>query len=89
MSVVEVNTFFAVLKRGMAHPFVRIAFKVSWLLIRVLWFSYLPFHVVFFMQPWPFGVRGVFSRVFMISFTTGFAVLQLYWTQQGLKGQSD
>jgi hypothetical protein len=44
MGVVEVTTFFTVLKRWVKAPWVELAFKASWLLIRILWFSYLPIH---------------------------------------------
>ena len=130
-SVVEVTTFLTVLRRWVDAPWVHLAFKASWLLIRVLWFSYLPFHcaprrppprppsrpcepalaamlprtacpahpfawavaVAFFVrEPWPVGLRGRISRGVILVAVSGFAVLQLVWTQQGLaagKGGSE
>jgi len=86
MSVVEVNTFFAVLKRTLAAPWVELAFKATWLAIRVIWFSWLPIYTAFLMpEPYPLGVRGHLSRVLLLGAVSGFALLQLYWTREGLR----
>ena len=45
MTIVEVNTFFLILKRHVQHPALELAFKASWAAIRVIWFPVVAIYV--------------------------------------------
>lgn len=87
MSIVEVNTFFLVLRRHLQRRWVEASFVLTWLLIRVAWFPYLPLHFLFFLpEPWPAGLHGTVARVGVSGGALGLAVLQLVWTKRQLGG---
>lgn len=80
-TIVEINTFFMVLRRHLKRAWVECAFLVSWWSIRVGWFPYLPFHWFLFIQePWPVAAR--YRRLVVGGGTSVLAIMQLFWTQQ-------
>ena len=85
MSVVELNTFFLVLRRHLRRRWVEACFVLSWVVIRVCWFPYLPLHFMCLVpEPWPAGTHGVLAHLGVTAGVLGLAVLQLVWTKQQL-----
>jgi hypothetical protein len=80
MSVVEANTLLLVLKRHLRHWCIEAAFFASWLLIRVVWFPYVAFHMCFVERNWPSRA----THAVVASCTSALALLQLMWTQKAL-----
>ena len=85
MSVVELNTFFLVLRRHLRRRWVEACFVLSWVVIRVCWFPYLPLHFMCLVpEPWPAGAHGVLAHLGVTAGVLGLAVLQLVWTKRQL-----
>lgn len=85
MTVVEVNTFFLILRRHWRARAVEALHIVTWLAIRVLWFPYLPFHWFWLIaEPWPAGPTGQARRLLVSGATVLLAVLQLFWTRKAV-----
>ena len=80
MTVVEVNTFFLILKRHVSHPLIELAFKVSWAAIRIIWFPVVAVYLTFFVGGWGVGLLNFWRRVAVCSCVCGLAMLQLQWT---------
>lgn len=48
---------------------------LSWVLIRVCWFPYLPLHFLCFVpEPWPAGTHGVLAHLGVTAGVLGLAV---------------
>ena len=81
MTIVEVNTFFLVLKRHVHHPIIPLLFKASWAAIRVVWFPVVAVYFTFFLNgTWGAGWFNAVRRVAVSSCVSGLALLQLQWT---------
>ena len=80
MTVVEVNTFFLILKRHVQHPILELAFKASWAAIRVIWFPVVAVYFTFTLGGWGAGWLNLARRVSVSGSVCGLALLQLQWT---------
>lgn len=76
MTIVEVNTFFLILKRHVAHPLIELAFQVSWAAIRIVWFPIVAVFFSFFID-WP---TSLIRRLSVSGCVSGLALLQLQWS---------
>ena len=86
LTLVEINTFFLVLKRHLESPLLSklnaMAFNVTWLLIRAIWFPIAAGYFLFFAGDW-----GSLARHVVVgSCIGGLGLLQLAWTRNALKG---
>lgn len=80
LTIVEVNTFFLILKRHVEHPLFELAFKLSWLGIRVIWFPIVSVYFICFAGGWEAGLLNLIRRVLVCSCIGGLGFLQLQWT---------
>jgi hypothetical protein len=80
MTVVEINTFFLILKRHVQHPILELAFKASWAAIRVIWFPVVAVYFTFTLGGWGAGWLNLARRVSVSGCVCGLALLQLQWT---------
>jgi len=76
MTIVEVNTFFLILKRHVIHPLIELAFQVSWVAIRIVWFPIVAVFFSFFID-WP---TSLIRRLSVSGCVSGLALLQLQWS---------
>ena len=63
LTLVEVNTFFLVLKRHVAHPLISAAFHLSWLAIRTVWFPLAAAYFLLAAGGWGAGWVGLARHV--------------------------
>ena len=90
MTVVEFNTFFLILRRHVRHPLIDLAFNLSWIAIRVIWFPIVAVYLTFFIGGWPGGWQGSVRHALVGICTSSLALLQLRWTRDALmKKKSD
>ena len=96
MGIVEVTTFLTILKRHVddwpaIQALVELLFKLSWLLIRMLWIGlYIPFHFAFRVtEPFPAGMAGIMSKAMIYSVVSALAALQFGFTAALLKKQQE
>ena len=80
MTIVEVNTFFLILKRHVSHPIIELAFKLSWAAIRIIWFPIVAVYFSFFIGGWGTGWISLGRRLSVCGCLCGLAMLQLQWT---------
>jgi hypothetical protein len=85
MTIVEFNTFFLVLRRH-APPskLLTLAFQLTWLVTRVLWFPIFAVWATFFAPGWQGGVVGWTRRIYVCGCICFLALLQLQWTRDAL-----
>lgn len=85
MTTVEVNTFFLILKRHVAHPLFEFFFKATWLAIRIITFPCVAVYFTFFIGgTWGGGLLNLLRRVVVCSCVSGLAILQLQWTWKAM-----
>ena len=86
LTLVEVNTFFLVLKRHVAHPLISAAFHLSWLAIRTVWFPLAAAYFLLAAGGWGAGWVGLARHVVIGGCIGGLGVLQLAWTRSAIAG---
>ena len=87
MSIVEINTLILMLKRHVPtsfRPFMDLAFKVTWVATRVIWFPILAVYLSL-LSTWPTALR----RYVCTAGLYGLALLQWAWTLRGEKPEDD
>ena len=85
MTIVELNTFFLILKRHVPpSKFLELAFQLTWLVTRVIWFPVFAIYAIFFSSGWQAGLIGSARRVVTCSCIAFLAILQLQWTRNAL-----
>ena len=85
MTIVEANTLLLLLRRHARHHLVEMAFVISWIAIRALWFPYVALHVALFAGGWPAGIAGHVRHALVSTCIVGLAALQLIWTRDVLR----
>jgi hypothetical protein len=78
MTLVELNSFFLILRRHVKRLWIELAFAATWLGIRVAWFPYLTGHLVLQCADWPAGSAG--RRRLVLACASSVTLLQLCWT---------
>ena len=86
MTVVEFNTFFLILRRHVRHPLIDLAFNLSWIAIRVIWFPIAA--VIHFLCRRPAGRLRQRAHALVGICTSSLALLQLRWTRDALMKRS-